>query len=76
MKYIKHLVVVFIAILLTSCSMIPDQVKKIGLGDRVVNYQSDDTVDSLVIPPDLTKPNVQGLFIENLAVDDKSYKVT
>ena len=76
MKFINHLVIIFIALLLNGCSMIPDQVKKIGLGDRVVNYQSDDTVDSLVIPPDLTKPNVQGLFIENLAVDDKSYKVT
>ncbi len=76
MKYIKHLVIIFIALLMNGCSMIPDQVKKIGLGDRVVNYQSGDTVDSLVIPPDLTKPNVQGLFIENLAVDDKSYKVT
>jgi len=76
MKYIKHLVIIFITLLLNGCSMIPDQVKKIGLGDRVVHYQSGDTVDSLVIPPDLTKPNVQGLFIENLAVDDKSYKVT
>ena len=76
MKFINHLVIIFIALVLNGCSMIPDQVKKIGLGDRVVNYQSDDTVDSLVIPPDLTKPNVQGLFIENLAVDDKSYKVT
>jgi len=76
MKYIKHLVIIFIALLLNGCSMIPDQVKKIGLGDRVVNYQSDDTVDSLVIPPDLTKPSSQGLFVENIGVTDKSYKVS
>ena len=76
MKYIKHLVAVFIAILLTSCSMVSDPVKKIGLGSRVVNYQDDDTVDSLVIPPDLTKPNSQGLFVENVGVTDKSYEVT
>ena len=76
MKYIKHLVIIFIALLLNGCSMIPDQVKKIGLGDRVVNYQSGDTVDSLVIPPDLTKPNSQGLFVENVGVTDKSYEVT
>ena len=76
MKFINHLVIIFIALLLNGCSMIPDQVTNFGLGNRVVNYQSDDTVDSLVIPPDLTKPNVQGLFIENLAVDNKSYKVT
>ena len=42
MKYIKHLVVIFIASLLTSCSMVSDPVKKIGLGGRVVNYQADD----------------------------------
>ena len=76
MKYIKHLVIIFITLLLNGCSMIPDQVKKIGLGDRVVNYQSGDTVDSLVIPPDLTKPNSQGLFVENVGVTDQTYIVT
>ena len=76
MKYIKHLVVIFIASLLTSCSMVSDPVRKIGFGGRVVNYQGDDTVDSLIIPPDLTKPSSQGLFVENVGVDDKSYEVT
>jgi len=76
MKYMKHLIAVFIALLLTSCSMLSDPVKKIGLGERVVNYQSDDTVDALVIPPDLTKPSSQGLFVENIGVTDKSYKVS
>ena len=56
--------------------MVPDPVKKIGLGGRVVNYQADDTVDSLVIPPDLTKPSSQGLFIENIGMTDEGYKVT
>jgi len=76
MKYIKHLVVIFIASLLTSCSMVSDPIKKIGLGGRVVNYQSDDTVDSLVIPPDLTKPSSQGMFVENVGVVDNSFKAT
>jgi outer membrane protein assembly factor BamC len=76
MKYIKHLVVIFIASLLTSCSMVSDPIKKIGLGGRVVNYQGDDTVDSLVIPPDLTKPSSQGMFVENVVVADNSYKAT
>ena len=76
MKYIKHLVVIFVASILTSCSMVSDPVKKIGLGGRVVNYQADETVDALVIPPDLTKPSSQGLFVENLGVTDKGYKVT
>ena len=76
MKYIKHLVVIFIASLLTSCSMVSDPIKKIGIGGRVVNYQSDDTADSLVIPPDLTKPSSQGMFVENVGVTDNSYKAT
>jgi outer membrane protein assembly factor BamC len=76
MKYMKHLVVIFIASLLTSCSMVSDPVKKIGLGGRVVNYQGDDTIDSLVIPPDLTQPSSQGMFVENVGVADNSYKAT
>ena len=28
MKYIKHLVIIIIALLMNGCSMIPDQVKK------------------------------------------------
>ena len=76
MKYIKYLLVIFIASLLTSCSMVSDPIKKGDLGGRVVNYQGDDTIDSLVIPPDLTKPNAQGLFVENVGVTDQTYKVT
>lgn len=56
--------------------MVSDPIKKVNLGGRIVNYQGDDTIDSLVIPPDLTKPNSQGLFVENLGVTDKGYKVT
>ena len=55
--------------------MVSDPIKKVNLGGRIVNYQGDDTIDSLVIPPDLTKPNSQGLFVENLGVTDKGYKV-
>ena len=51
--------------------MVLDPIKKVGLGGRVVNYQGDEMADSLVIPPDLTKPNSQGLFFENLEVTDK-----
>ena len=56
--------------------MISDPIKKVGIGGRVVNYQGDDTIDSLVIPPNLTKPNLQGLFVENVGVTDQTYKVT
>ncbi len=76
MKYIKHLVFIFVASLLTSCSMVSDPINKIGLGGRVINYQADDAVDSLIIPPDLTKPSSQGLFAENIGTADKSYEVS
>ena len=55
--------------------MVSDPIKKVGIGGRVINYQGDDTIDSLVIPPNLTKPNLQGLFVENLGVTDQAYKV-
>jgi len=54
--------------------MVSDPVKKIGLGGRIVNYQGDDTVESLVIPPDLTQPSSQGLFVENVEATDKSFE--
>ena len=56
--------------------MVSDPIKKIGLGGRVVNYQADDKVESLVIPPDLTQPSSQGLFIENVGATDKSFELT
>jgi len=56
--------------------MVADPIKKVGIGGRVINYQGDDKVDSLVIPPNLTKPNSQGMFAENIEVEDNSYQVT
>jgi len=56
--------------------MVSDPVNKIGLGGRVVNYQADETVDSLIIPPELTQPSSQGLFSENLEVTDRNYLST
>ena len=76
MMFIKHIIFIFIASFLTSCSMVADPIKKVGIGGRVINYQDDDKVDSLVIPPDLTKPNSQGMFAENIEVEDNSYQVT
>ena len=76
MMFIKHIILIFIASFLTSCSMVADPIKKVGIGGRVINYQDDDKVDSLVIPPDLTKPNSQGMFAENIEVEDNSYQVT
>ena len=53
-----------------SCSKIVDPIKKVNIGNRVVNYQADEKVDSLIIPPDLTAPSSQGAFTEVIAVSD------
>jgi len=68
MKNINYLAIVFISLLAVSCSKVTDPVKKIGLGSRVMNYQADGKVDSLIIPPDLTVPNIQGSFTKATAV--------
>ena len=76
MKNINYLTLIVISLLAASCSKITDPVKKIGLGSRVVNYQADDKVDSLVIPPDLTKPSSQGEFsgVYEVSSDDNIIK--
>ena len=76
MKVINYLIIVFISFMLFSCSKIADPVKKIGLGNRVVSYQAEDSTGSLIIPPDLTKPSSEGLFNENIKVNDKEKILT
>jgi outer membrane protein assembly factor BamC len=61
---------VLISLFVASCSKVTDPVKKIGLGSRLVNYEVDENVDSLVIPPDLTAPSSQGAFTEVIKVND------
>ncbi len=71
MKNINYLTIILLSLLAVSCSKITDPVKKLSLGNRVVNYQADEKVDSLVIPPDLTEPRAQGKFTEvNVMLND------
>ena len=70
MKNINYITIILISLLAASCSKITDPVKKIGLGSRVVNYQADDKIESLVIPPDLTTPNSQSVFSEIIEPGD------
>ncbi|MDA9030935.1 outer membrane protein assembly factor BamC [Candidatus Pseudothioglobus singularis] len=70
MKITNFLILVLISLFVASCSKVTDPVKKIGLGSRLVNYEVDDNVDSLVIPPDLTAPSSQGAFTEVIKVND------
>jgi len=70
MKNINYLTIILISVLAVSCSKIVEPIKKVNLGNRVVNYQADEKVDSLIIPPDLTAPNSQGAFSEVTEVSD------
>ena len=70
MKITNFLILVLISLFVASCSKVTDPVKKIGLGSRLVNYEVDENVDSLVIPPDLTAPSSQGAFTEVIKVND------
>ena len=69
MKIINYLYIVLISVILASCSKVTDPVKEIGLGSRDINYQADEKVDSLIIPPNLTEPSsVQALTeVEEIA---------
>ena len=69
MKIANLLFIIFFSLFLASCTKVVDPAKKIGLGIRSVNYQADENVDSLVIPPDLTFPSAQGEFIEIIESD-------
>ena len=70
MKKINYFTIIFISILAIGCSKVAEPVKKIGVGSRVINYQADEKVNSLVIPPNLTEPGLQGAFIEVIDVSN------
>jgi len=70
MKNINYLTIILFSFLAVSCSKIIDPVKKIGLGSRVVNYQADEMVSSLIIPPDLTEPSSLKAFTEVIEVSN------
>ena len=72
MKITNFLILALISLLVASCSKIADPVKKIGLGSRAVNYEVDENVDSLIIPPDLTAPSSQGAFTKVIKVSEGS----
>ena len=72
MKITNFLILALISLFVASCSKVADPVKKIGIGSRAVNYEVDENVDSLIIPPDLTAPSSQGAFTEVIKVSEGS----
>ena len=72
MKITNYLLIALISLCIASCSKVADPIKKIGLGSRAVNYETNENVDSLVIPPDLTAPSSQGSFTKVIEVDNSN----
>ena len=68
----NFLILALISLLVASCSKVADPVKKISIGSRAVNYEVDENVDSLIIPPDLTAPSSQGAFTKVIKVSEGS----
>jgi len=66
MKIFNIILLVISSMIITSCSDVIDTSdnanRKIDPGNIPINYYADKTVKSLVVPPDLTKPNSQNSF--------------
>ena len=76
MKGINYLIIIFSSLLLFSCSKVIDPVKKIGIGSRVINYQADENANNLIVPPDLTSPNLQSLFSKDIELESDDIIIT
>ena len=63
---IFNIVLIFFSMFIASCSDVIDSSdnanRKIDPGNIPINYYADKTVKSLIVPPDLTKPNAQNSF--------------
>jgi len=62
MKIVNYLIIVLMSLSIVSCSKVTEPVKEIGLGSKVIKYQEEEKVDSLVLPPNLTEPDIKGDF--------------
>jgi len=72
MKITNYLLIALISLFVASCSKVADPIKKFSIGSRAVNYETNENVDSLVIPPDLTAPSSQGSFTKVIEVDNSN----
>ena len=75
MKIVNYLIIAVISLFLASCSKVADPVKNFGIGSKNLNYERDQSVESLIIPPDLTLPSSQGSFTEVIGNDDDNNDV-
>jgi outer membrane protein assembly factor BamC len=69
MKIVNFFSILLVCLFIGSCSKVTEPVKNINLGNRLIDYQSDDQVDSLIIPPDLTSPSFQGQYSDKVQTE-------
>jgi len=69
MKKLSLTSILIICLATFGCSKVTEPVKNISLGNRLIDYQTDNQVDTLIIPPDLTSPNFQGEYSEKVKLE-------
>ena len=69
MKKLNVFSILLLCLITIGCSKVTEPVKNMSIGNRLIDYQSDDQVDSLIIPPDLTQPSFKGDFTEKVVIE-------
>ena len=69
MKKLSLTSILIICLATFGCSKVTEPVKNLSLGNRLIDYQADNQVDTLIIPPDLTSPNFQGEYSEKVKLE-------
>ena len=67
MKKLSFTSILIICLATFGCSKVTEPVKNISLGNRLIDYQADNQVDTLIIPPDLTSPNFRESIVKKLS---------
>ena len=70
MKKLNVFSILLLCLVAIGCSKVTEPVKNMSIGNRLIDYQSDDEIDSLIIPPDLTQPNFKGEFSEKVVIEN------
>ena len=70
MKKFNFFSILVLCLATIGCSKVTEPVKNMSIGNRLIDYQSDEQVDSLIIPPDLTLPSFKGEFSEKVVIEN------
>ena len=70
MKSINCLIILSVTLSIFGCSKVTEPVKKISLGNRIIDYQADEQVGQLIVPPNLTDPSIEGEFSKKIQIEN------